>query len=170
MRHLLVAGLTAPVTEAERDAANRPPYPVPAARIAPRDGILRRLEAYLPADGDGPLTVTRVKGTPITYRSEVHQLGRPGRFGAAREEGWRAALAVTNDKRIGPGFARFAFEAYPVGDVEGLRRVIAGVLSEQDALTVLARAVRLASGHNPERAAVRTPRYRRELRVLVRDL
>jgi hypothetical protein len=138
--------------------------------------------------------------------------------GVARAAGWQAALAVTEDKRIGPAFARYAFESYPVEDLAGLRRAVAGVLSELDQLSVLAGAVRLASGHNPERdhpllgeivdriiavdptadkavmrwrdaelfglwpaygeqstldrvrAAVRTPRYRRELTVLARDL
>lgn len=189
--------------------------------MAHREG----LESHLPADGDGPLTVTRVKGTPISYRGEVATLGRPGRFdftdaacalltvgalaearaaagrieddrsvayrdigawladqgdteeffsdwkhyaagrdrhgmaelrrrlvvGVAGQEGWRAALAVTNDKRIGPDFARYAFESCPVTALDGLRRAVAGVLSELDQLTVLARAVRLASGHDPER-------------------
>lgn len=324
-RDLVASGLTAPVTEAERDAAARPPYPVPTARIAPRAGVLRLLADHLPVDGDGPLTVTRVKGTPVSYRAEVRRLGRPGPFdfadaacalfavgalddadvealagflpaysgvrrqqvlnrlatgdlaearaaagriadglewvgyrdigawladrgdtgefftdwkryaagqdrqgitelkrrlvvGVAGKDGWSAGLAVTADRRIGPAFARFAFEAYPVDDVEGLRGAVAGVLSERDELTVLARAVRQASGHNPARdhpllgeivdriiavdpttdkatmrwrddelfglwpaygeratldrvrAAVRTPRYRRELTVLARDL
>lgn len=324
MRELLVEGLTAPVTEAEREAASRPPYPVPAARIAPRDGVLHLLAAHLPAVGDGPLTVTRVRGTPVSYRAQVTSLGRPGRFdfadaacallavgaladadvealagllpsycgirrqqvlnrlaagelaearavagriehdrsvayrdigawladrgdaagffsdwkryeagrdrhgmaglrrrlvvGVAAHEGWRAALAVAGDKRIGPAYARHAFESWPVADLDGLRRAVTGVLSELDELSVLATAVRLASGHNPERdhpllgeivdriiavdpatdratmrwrdaelfglwpaygeqatldrvrAAVRTPSYRRELRVLARDL
>lgn len=136
--------------------------------------------------------------------------------GVAANAGWRAALAVTGDKRIGPAFARYAFSF--VTDLDELRGAVAGVLSELDELSVLAGAVRQASGHNPVRdhpllgeivdriiavdpttdkatmrwrdgelfglwpaygdqatldrvrAAVRTPRYRRELTVLARDL
>lgn len=295
MRDLLIEGLTAPVTEQGRDA------------------VLRLLGTHLA----GPLTVTRVKGTPIPYGSAVAALGRPGRFdfadaacvllaagelddadvealaeflpsycgirrqqvlnrlaagdlagaraaatdsvacrdigawladrgdaaeffgdwkryeagrdrhgmadlrrrlvaGVAANAGWQAALAVAGDKRIGPAFARYAFSF--VTDLDELRGAVAGVLSELDELSVLARAVRKASGHNPERdhpllgeivdriiaidpttdkatmrwrdgelfglwpaygdqatldrvrAAVRTPRYRRELTVLARDL
>jgi hypothetical protein len=139
--------------------------------------------------------------------------------GTARAAGWRAALAASEDPRVGPGFARFAFCTL---DIEDLRRVLtgeaAGVLSETDELTVLADAVRIASGHNPGhdhphlaeivdriiavdpatdkatmrwrdaelfglwpafgnqatldrvRAAVRTPRYRRELKLLPRNV
>jgi hypothetical protein len=262
VREAVVAGLTAEVTEAEREAARTPPYPLPAARRAPRDRLVRELVDRLPAEGDGPLTVTRVRGTPIPYRSEVASLERPGRFdfgdaacallavgalddadvtalaellpahcgirrqqvlnrlaldeldearaaagriaagfswvayrdiagvladrgdttgffadwkhyearqdrtgmanlkrrlvvGVARKDGWEAALAVTRDKRVGPEFARFAFDAFVDGDVEGLLRLFAGdaagVLSEQDELSTLARAVRAASDHNPER-------------------
>lgn len=264
MTDLLVEGLTAVVTKAEREAASRPPYPTPAARIRPRDGLLRELVARLPADADegGPATVTRIKGRTRAYRSVVSSLGRPPGFdfgdaacallavgaltdpdvetlaeflptycgvrrqqvlnrlaaddlagaraaadriadglawvgyrdiagaladrgdaagffalwksyaagrdrdgmadlkrrlvtGVARQAGWRAALAVTEDKRVGAGFARFAFSAFPAGDVEELRHVLAGeaagFLSEMDELTLLARAVRQASGHNPER-------------------
>jgi hypothetical protein len=137
----------------------------------------------------------------------------------ARNDGWRAALAVTEDNRVGPGFARYAFSAL---DVEELRRVLtgdaAGLLTDMDELSLLAAAVVVASGHNPERdhpllagivdrisavdptadkatmrwrdaelfglwpafgeqatldrvrAAVRTPRYRRELTVLPREV
>jgi hypothetical protein len=74
--------------------------------------------------------------------------------GVARKGGWQAALAVTRDKRIGPEFARFSFHTFLDGDVEGLARLLAGeaagVLSEEDELTTLARAVRAAAGRNPE--------------------
>lgn len=328
MSDLLVAGLTAAVTELEREAARTPPYPTPSAQRVPRRRLLRELVSRLPPEGDGPLTVTRVRARPGSYRSAVDSLGRPGRFdfgdaacallavgslddsnlealvellpghcgvrrqqvlnrlaaddlsgaraaaeriadglswvgyrdiggarasrgdadgffsdwkryapgrdrtvmvelkrqlvtGVARNQGWRAALALTEDKRIGPGFARFAFTAFPVGDIDGLSRVFAGdaagVLSEMDEVSVLAEAVREASGHNPERdhpllggivdriiavdptvdkatmrwrdaqlyylwpaygeqatldrvrAAVRTPQYRRDLKVLARN-
>ena len=256
---LVAEGLTAPVTEAERDAARTPPYPVPAAQAGPRERLLSELTARVPEEGDGPATVTRIKGTPVAYRAEVASLGRPGRFdfadaacallavgaltdadvealagflppysgvrrqqvlnrladgdlpgaraaadrigdglswvgyrdigaaladqgetaeffgdwkryaagrdrhgiaelrrrlveGVARQDGWRAALTVAGDKRVGPDFARFAFVAE---SVEELRRAFAGdaegVLSEVDELTVLTRAVRAASGHNPRR-------------------
>jgi hypothetical protein len=321
---LVVEGLTAPVTEAESAAARTPPYPVPAARVVPRERLLGELTSRLPSEGDGPRTVTRIKGTPVPYRGVVSSLGRPGRFdfadaacallavgaladldalaaflpsysgarrqlvlnhladgdltgaraaadrigdglswvgyrdigaaladrgdtaaffadwkryaagrdrhgiadlrrrlvsAVARDDGWRAALAVSADKRVGPDFARYAFHGM---DVDELRQVLAadaaGVLSDVDELTVLAAAVRTATGHNPERdhpllagivdriiavdpatdkatmrwrdaelfglwpafgdratldrvrAAVRTPRYRRELTVLPRDL
>jgi hypothetical protein len=323
---LVVAGLTAPVSPAERAAAASPPYPVPSAQQAPMQHLLRELQSLLPSSGDGPLTVTRVRGTPVSYRAEVSALGRPGRFnfsdavcallavgaltdpdvdalaeflpaysgirrqqvvnrlraddlpgaraaadriqggyawvgyrdigraladrgeataffaewkhyaagkdrngmtelkrllvtGVAFRHGWQAALAVTEDKRIGPTYARYAFSAE---DLDGLREVLAGdaagVLSEVDECTLLARAVRAAAGHNPGhdhpllkevvdriiavdpttdkavmrwrdaelfglwpaygeqatldrvRAAVRTPRYRRELTTLARDL
>jgi hypothetical protein len=329
VRDAVVEGLTAEVPQAEREAARTPPYPLPAAQRASRDRLVRVLVDRLPAEGNGPLTVTRVRGTPIPYRNEVASLQRPGRFdfgdaacallavgalddadvealaellprycgfrrqqvlnrlaldaldearaaaarvpdglswvayrdiagvladrgdtkgffadwkhyearqdragmtelkrrlvvGVARKDGWQAALAVTRDKRVGPEFARFAFDAFLDGDVEGLRRLFAGaaagVLSEEDELTMLARAVRAASGHNPEtdhpllgeivdriiavdpttdkatmrwrdgqlfalwpaygeqatldrvRSAVRTPRYKRELTTLARDL
>jgi hypothetical protein len=323
---VLVEGLTATVTDVEREAARRPPYPVPAAQHPPRDRLLRELVSRLPAAGDGPPTVTRVKGRPVSYRREVDSLGRAGGFnfadaacallavgalddadvealieflpaycgirrqqvlnrlaladvagaraaairigdglswvgyrdigaaladqgdtegffadwkgyaaardragmaelrrrlviGVARSRGWQAALVVTEDKRIGPGFAKYAFTDLSVGDVERVfAGAAAGVLSEMDELSVLAQAVRAAAGHNPERdhpllngivdriiavdptsdkatmrwrdaelyalwpaygaqatldrvrAAVRTPRYRRDLRVLARDL
>lgn len=74
--------------------------------------------------------------------------------GVARAHGWRAALEVSGDKRVGPDFARFAFVAFLDGDVEGLHRLFAGaaagILTESDELTMLARAVRAAAGHNPE--------------------
>ena len=297
MRDLLIEGLRDPVTEEGRDS------------------VLCLLEAHLA----GPLTVTRVKGTPIPYSGAVAALGRrfdfadaacvllaagelddadvealaeflpsycgirrqqvlnrlavgdlagarvaAGRIedgarayrdigawlgdrgdaaeffddwkryeagrdrhgmadlrrrlvaGVAANAGWQAALAVTGDKRIGPAFARYAFSF--VTDLYELRGAVVGVLSELDELSVLAGAVRQASGHNPERdhpllgeivdriiavdpttdkatmrwrdgelfglwpaygdqatldrvrAAVRTPRYRRELTVLARDL
>jgi hypothetical protein len=323
---LVVEALTATVTQVEREAASRPPYPTPPARVVPRERLLRELTARLPADGDGPLTVTRIRGTPVAYRATVDSLGRPGRFdfadaacallavgalddadvealagllpsysgirrqqvlnrlaqddlagartaadriadglgwvgyrdvgavladrgdvdafftdwkryaasrdrqgmddlkrtlvtGIATRDGWLPALAVTEDKRVGPNYARFAFATK---DVEELQRLFAGdaasVLSEMDELTLLAKAVRKASGHNPERdhpllggivdriiavnptadkatmrwrdaelfglwpaygeqatldrvrAAVRTPQYRRELKVLARDV
>ncbi|OLF16275.1 hypothetical protein BU204_17955 [Actinophytocola xanthii] len=142
--------------------------------------------------------------------------------GVAHRDGWRAALAVTRDRRIGPALARFAFQPFLAGDVEGLRHLLAGdaagILTETDELSLLAGAVRAASGHNPEhdhpllgeivdriiavdpttdkatmrwrdgalfglwpaygdqatldrvRAAVRTPRYRRELTTLAREV
>lgn len=258
----LVEGLTAPVTEAERETASRPPYPLPAAHRGPRDRLLAELVAKMPAVGDGPSVVARVQAHPQPYRSEVHVLGLPGGFefgdaacallaigalddedlgrlsghlpeycgaprqqvlnclarddvhaahaaayriadglswvghrdigavhadrgnaagffadwrryaaghdrdgmvdlktrlviGVARQDGWRAALGVAEDKRIGPKFARYAFDTFLDGDVDGLLRLYAGdaagILSEQDQLTTLAQAVRAASGHNPER-------------------
>ncbi len=257
---IIVEGLTAPVTDAERVAARMRPYPTPAAQRPPRDRLLRELADRLPADGDdGPLTVLRVKGAPSVYRRAVTTLGRPARFtfgdaacallavgaltdpdvdaleeflpsysgirrqqvlnrlrendlagaraaadriangfawvgyrdiaatfaergdttaffadwkhysavldrhgmadlkrklvtGVAEGQGWRAALAVTKDKRIGPAYARFAFCALPI---EALQEVLAGdaagVLSELDECSLLAAAVRAASGHNPDR-------------------
>ena len=77
---VIVQGLTAPVTAAEREAAAEPPYPVPAARVAPRERLIGELVARLPATGNGPLTVARALGTPRLYRHAVHSLCRPGRF------------------------------------------------------------------------------------------
>jgi hypothetical protein len=260
---IVIHGLTAHVTDIEREAASMPPYPIPAAQRAPRDRLLHELETRLLSQGDGPLTVTRIQGRPVSYRSEVASLGRrPGYFdfadaacallavgalddtdvemlaeflpaycgmgrqlvlnrlatddlaeartaaeqladglswigyrdigamladrgdteefftdwkryaagrdrtgmaeirkrlviGVARKEGWQAALAITRDKRVGPGFAKFAFYAFPAEDVEGLQGLLAGaaagVLTEMDELSLLARAVRAASGDDPER-------------------
>jgi len=323
---VVVEGLTATVPAAEREAARRPPYPTPAAQAPARDRLLAELAALLPATGDGPRTVTRVRGAAVPHRSVVSSLNRPGRFdfsdaacallavgaltdadvdaldellphysgirrqqvlnrlaagdlpaardaadlmgdlswvghrdiggaladrgdateffagwknyaasqdrngmadlkrrlvtGVATSQGWQAAVAVTRDKRIGPAYARHAFDDFPT--VEGLQEVLAGeaagILSEMDECTVLAKAVRRAAGRNPTqdhpslkgivdriiavdpttdkatmrwrdgelfglwpafgeqatldrvRAAVRTPQYRRELKVLARDL
>ncbi|RZS43575.1 hypothetical protein EV193_102555 [Herbihabitans rhizosphaerae] len=62
LAEVIVKGLTAPVTETERDR------------------LLRELESRLPTDGDGPLTVTRIHGTPVAYRGVVRSLGKPDRF------------------------------------------------------------------------------------------
>lgn len=155
-------------------------------------------------------------------RNGMVELKRRLVSGVARNQGWRAALAVTDDKRVGAAFAKCAFAAFADGEVDELQRVLAGeaagILSEQDELSLLAQAVRAASGHNPERdhpllggivdriiavdpttdkttmrwrdgelfalwpaygeqatldrvrAAVRTPRLRRDLTVLPRDV
>ncbi|TQS46032.1 hypothetical protein [Cryptosporangium phraense] len=258
---VVVQGLTAPATAAEREAMASPPYPVPAAWAAPRDRLLRELGDRLPATGDGPPTVTRTLGAPRPFRDVVRSLGRPGPFrfadaacallaagalddsdvdelvallpgtcgirrqqvlnrltaddlegalaaadripgdtgwaghrdvaavladrgdaagffagwkryaagqhrdgmaalkgrlvtGVARAQGWPEALAVTQDKRIGPGFASDAFSAFGA-DVEGLSQVLAGeaagVLPEIDELSVLVPALVAASGRDPER-------------------
>ncbi|NEW38207.1 hypothetical protein GV794_18580 [Nocardia cyriacigeorgica] len=76
---LLIAGLTASTTAAERAAAVRPPYPVPAAIAPIRDHVLRELEVRLPPDGDGPRTVTRALGPVESYRETVRVLGLPRR-------------------------------------------------------------------------------------------
>jgi hypothetical protein len=323
---VLFEGLTAPVTDEGRRESISPPYPAPAALVAPRDIVLRELEARLPADGDGPMTVTRALGPVRPYRVEVNLLRRRDVFefadaacallaigaltdddvetlrpylpawcgidrqqvlnllacddivaarmaadqirndtgwkghrdiaatladqgdaaeflagwksyaatkdrhdmtdlkrrlveGVARTAGREAALALTADKRLGPAFAMHAFTSFG-GDVDGLRQVLAGtgVLSELDQLTLLAEAVRQASGKDPERdhpylhelvdriiavdpstdratmrtrdrllfslwpsmgeqatldrvrKAIRTPQYKRELKLLPRDL
>jgi hypothetical protein len=323
---VLIEGLTAPVTDEEHRASTSPPYSTPAALVAPREMVLRELQAHLPADGDGPMTVTRVLGPAQPYRVEVNLLRQRGVFrfadavcallaigaltdddvetllpclpascgigrqqvlnrlaggdvagarvaadrirgdtgwkghrdvaavladrgdaagffagwrsyaatkdrhdmtglkrrlveGVARVAGWEAALALTADKRLGPAFAVHAFTAFG-GDVDELRQVLAGtgVLSELDQLTLLAEAVRVASGKDPTRnhphldelvdriiafdastdratmrtrdwllfslwpamgekatldrvcKAIRTPQYKRELKLLPRDL
>ncbi|MFI5910842.1 hypothetical protein [Dactylosporangium sp. NPDC051541] len=256
---VLVEALTAAVPDAERTASLSPPYPTPAALVGPRDAVLRELEARLPADGDGPMTVLRVLGPVQPYRVEVDRLRRRGVFdfadaacallaigaltdddadtlrphlppacgigrqqvlnrlaaddiaaaraaadriaggtawkghrdiaaaladrgdaagflagwkyyaatkdrhglaalkrrlveGVARTAGWKAALALTADRRLGPAFAMYAFTAFGA-DVDGLRRVLAATpgLPELDQLTLLAEAVRQASGKDPER-------------------
>jgi len=75
---LVLAGLTAPSTDAEREASRRPPYPLPAALQGIRDALLRELESRLPPEGgDGPLTVTRTMAPPRDYRSTVQDLRLP---------------------------------------------------------------------------------------------
>ncbi|GAA3453606.1 hypothetical protein [Dactylosporangium matsuzakiense] len=76
----LIQGLTAPVSEAQRAAYASPPYPTPPTLVAPRASVLGELEARLPADGDGPMTVTRVLGPVQPYRLQVRSLRRPGPF------------------------------------------------------------------------------------------
>ncbi|PSK86928.1 hypothetical protein CLV63_13345 [Murinocardiopsis flavida] len=91
----------------------------------------------------------------VRSRDWMTDLKRRLVIGVARNEGWRAALAVTRDRRLGPQFARYSFSALPEDDVEGLQRLLegeaAGVLPEQDELSLLARAVRAATGDAPER-------------------
>lgn len=258
---VLIAGLTAPVSDAESEAARRPPYLTPPSQAPLRGRLLRELTARLPDEGDGPPVITRILAGPRPYRSKVSLLAQSAGFdfsdaacallaagalddadvsavvgflpscsgfrrqlvlnriavgdlegaraeadrvgeyrwtgyrdiaavladggdvpgfladwkrysagrsrdwmqdlkrrlviGVAKNEGWRAALAVIGDKRIGATFARYAFSALPEGDVEGLQRLLegkaAGVLSEKDELGLLVQAVCAATGKAPER-------------------
>ncbi|MFD6391697.1 hypothetical protein [Nocardia sp. NPDC060259] len=76
LKDKLVDGLTAPITDVEREAAHTPPYPIPAAVVPIRDRVLEELVSRLPSTGDGPPTVTRVLSWPRNYRIEVQMLGR----------------------------------------------------------------------------------------------
>lgn len=73
--------------------------------------------------------------------------------GVAKRDGWQAALKVVGDKRIGPDFTFYVFDGLPSDDVDGRLRLFAGdaagVLTETDEVSLLARAVREASGWNP---------------------
>ncbi|GAA3277645.1 hypothetical protein GCM10020218_026850 [Dactylosporangium vinaceum] len=86
----LIQGLTAPVSEAQRAAYAGPPYPTPPALVAPRASVLGELEARLPANGDGPMTVTRVLGPVQPYRLEVRSAA-PARPVPVRRRRLRAA-------------------------------------------------------------------------------
>jgi hypothetical protein len=86
-------------------------------------------------------------------RNRMADLKRTLVSAVARRQGWQAALAVTSDKRIGPDFARYAFDAET--DVDGLLALFsadaAGVLTQADELVVLVRAVCAATPRNPDR-------------------
>ncbi|MET9259463.1 hypothetical protein [Amycolatopsis sp. NPDC004079] len=66
---------------------------------------------------------------------------------AAREHGWQAALAATDDKRLGPAYRRRAFSPLAEdGEVEQLTTLFSspegtGLLNELDELTVLTYAL-----------------------------
>src|SRR5690349_20357007 len=77
---LLIEGLTATVSGKEDGASTSLPYPMPGALVTPREIVLRELEACLPPDGDGPMTVTRVLGSVRPYRVEVRLLRHRGEF------------------------------------------------------------------------------------------
>jgi hypothetical protein len=85
-------------------------------------------------------------------RNHLAELKRTLVSAVAHRQGWPAALAVTNDRRIGPEFALYAFDAE--ADVDALLALFSGdaadVLTPTDELVVLARAVRAATPRNPE--------------------
>jgi hypothetical protein len=86
-------------------------------------------------------------------RNRIADLKRTLVSAVAGRQGWQAALAVTKDKRIGPDFALYAFDAE--ADVDGLLALFggdaAGVLTQADELVVLVRAVCAATPRNPDR-------------------
>ncbi|MCA2210910.1 hypothetical protein [Nocardia rosealba] len=74
LKDTLVAGLTLPISDVEREAARTPPYSIPAAVVPIRDRVLEELVSRLPSAGDEPPTVTRVLSRPRDYRFEVQML------------------------------------------------------------------------------------------------
>ncbi|AEV84228.1 hypothetical protein ACWT_3205 [Actinoplanes sp. SE50] len=76
---VLIEGLTA----VGIDEKSSPGPSTPVALIAARGIVLRELEDRLPADGDGPFTVTRSLGPVRSYRAEVDLLRRRGGFSLA---------------------------------------------------------------------------------------
>lgn len=142
LRNVLVAGFTAPTTAAERKAAFRRPYPVPAAMAPARDQVLRELEARLPDEGDGPPTVTRALGPIESYRETVRLLGLPGCGLFEFADATCALIAVgalttAEVEDLAPflrewcGFRRqFVLNRIIAGDLEGAR-LLAGQLENE---------------------------------------
>ncbi|MFE3190848.1 hypothetical protein ACFXHA_17690 [Nocardia sp. NPDC059240] len=71
LKDVLIAGLTATITDAEQWAASNPPYPTPTVMIPLREQILRELDARLPENSEGPPSVMTVLGPVQSYRSQV---------------------------------------------------------------------------------------------------
>ncbi|MBF6343121.1 hypothetical protein IU409_06295 [Nocardia cyriacigeorgica] len=124
---LLIAGLTAPNAVADEPLRQR---------------ILRELEDRLPAEGDGPPTVTRALGPIESYRDTVRALGRApsGRF--EYEDAICALIAVgavpaDEADDLAPflpawsGFRRqLVLNSIAAGDLDGTRSLAAGLDDE----------------------------------------
>jgi|SRR5215217_7006729 len=74
LSEVLIAGLTMHITEDEKEAASRPPYPTPVNQLPLRDVVLHELHTRLPPQGDGPLVMCRILGYLQPYRVEVDLL------------------------------------------------------------------------------------------------
>lgn len=94
----------------------------------------------------------------LAARANRHQMGMlKGKLvrGVAASSGWRAALDLTADKRIGPGYRYQAFlPSADSGDVEMLLEVLAGdAKGELDELSELLLLVRAVVADSPARPA-----------------
>jgi hypothetical protein len=95
-------------------------------------------------------------------RHQIDRMRRELVTSVARKDGWKAAVDLTGDKRVGPNHRIDAFRPWAAtGDIEGMLQAFTsgeavGVLTELDELTVLVDALRV-DPHRTEREHPRLP-------------